>query len=88
MSDKHWLIDLCKKPEIGLDGEMTVPEHIYLVVPSNSLPKSDRKRLNGRSGPYGKICNVTEWDDSPEWKYKVVAIFNRLEIIGYLNKNL
>lgn len=82
------LISLCERPVEGLDGEPFVPEHIYLVVPSNTLPSGTHKRLAGRAGPLGRICTVKEAEDMPDVKYSVVASYSREEVITFCKKVL
>lgn len=81
------LIELCERPVEGLDGPF-VPEHIYLVVPSDTLPSGAHKRLAGRFGPLGRICTVKEAEDMSDWKYSVVAMYSRAEVIAYCKKVL
>lgn len=77
------LIALCKAPVDGLDGKPIIPDHIYLTVPKNSLPR-DRIRLVGRAGPLGKVCTVNDAPTFGDYRYTVVAIFHRKAVIKFL----
>ena len=77
------LIALCKAPVDGLDGEPFVPENIYLSVPKQSLPR-ERIRLAGRYGPFGRVCTVNEPPIDGNFLCTVVAVFNRKEVIRFL----
>lgn len=73
------LINLCRQPLEGFDGEPFLPEHIYLVVRKKSPPR-DQVRLAGRAGPLGRVLTAKETDIG----YSVVATFNRKAVIAFL----
>lgn len=60
-----------------LDGPLGPVTHIYLTLPRARLPKGDRVRLAGRSGPLGRTCNVREDGNGG---FRVVACFDRNEV--------
>lgn len=54
----------------------------YLTMPRKTLPKGATVRLNGRSGPLGRICNVKQ----AECSYEVVACFDGAEVTRWLDQ--
>lgn len=57
--------------------------NICLTLPRKTIPKGDRVRLLGRSGPYGKFCTVNKTEDG----YQVVAVFKSSEVLGFIKKH-
>lgn len=75
------LMELCKRPVVGLDGRAFLPDHIYLVLPKKAPPR-DRVRLAGRFGPLGRVCMTKE---APHG-FDVVAIFERKDVVAFLER--
>ena len=54
------------------------PGHIYLVI-EGPPPAGIRKRLFGKRGPYGEVCNYRDGRGT-------CCVFSAQKIIDYLNK--
>lgn len=57
--------------------------HLYLTIPRKALPRGQRMRMCGRTGPFGRICTVSKQEDG---QYAVVAVFKSSEILKFLSE--